>query len=340
MRGLLIRVLIVVSSLIDNIIAGSISGHDIIVETDYLDCGLRRFPVVFHNEYGPHPGFATLRMSHQDDSFQFFVGPGRYDYLQDIDFWSLGTSESGGSIHVPTSITVFDLDDLPGLPTAIFSASLQSNFLQIARSFILTPTNLTNGQLIINPLNASRYAFEEQIYYASSLEDARLRIPVAFRVIGSSSQQTTENFEVGVSLGDFYSCIIDDPFNGLWVPNSIYVEFFNQLHSVGIHHTYVPETNQLPRTIVYNVTEENIDLYPSLQFFILTDDDQVVSIQVLGPRDYIGPERSVADGGGRPLMIRTGTPDCSLPSRLINRMMVHIDGENGRIGFGEPLEEI
>jgi hypothetical protein len=341
---LLIR-LLVVASLVDNIIAGSLSGHDIIVETDYLDYGFRRFPVVFHNEDGPRPGFATLGIIHDDYSVVMFADLRRHRVLEDVDSWSLETSEgSGGSITVPTSMVVIDLFGLPGLQTAIFAASFRSRFLEIARSFILTPKNLTNGQLIINPLNASRYAFEEQIYYASSLDEARLRIPVAIKVIPPPSRSTDSSSGATyiVSRDDFHSCVIDDPSNGLWVPNSVYVDLFNQLDSLGIHHLDILESNQLSVTIVYNVTEENIGLLPSLQFMILTDDDQVVSIQGLGPWDYIAPERAVEAGGGRPLMLRTGTAGwgCTLSSKLINRMMVHIDGENARIGFGEPLDEI
>lgn len=334
--------------LIDRIFAASLTGHDIIVETNFLDLGLRRFPVTFNNEFESVEGFATIRMSYQYDSFTLISDEGNNSRIEDetiydtmdIDSWSVtsGTdnSSSGCLLNVPTSISVFALSDDDKLPTAIFPASLTSNFLTTAHSFVHTPVNLTHGKLIINPINPLLYAFDQQIFYAPSLSspsrDARLTVPVATKII---LQEDNDEFLLQlVDIDEFVDCVIDDPFYQLWVPHSVLSDFFTHLDDLGFSHDYNPESSWLTRRIVFNVTEDNIDSLPSFQFIVLSGNGQQISIQILGPRDYLGP----LSGAERQVMIRAGNPECSLPSRLINRMLVHVDSVNNRIGFGEPLE--
>jgi hypothetical protein len=220
---------------------------------------------------------------------------------------------------------------------ASLSGSLGSEFLFMTNTFVHAPTNRTHGQLIINPRNATVYALDNKLYYASSLLEERMVVPVAVRVVGSDADAPTGD-ETRNNFPEFVPCLVDSRFVTIHIPEIAFGQLIAQLENVGVRLEMIPTNPDIARFFVHNVTDANIDLLPSVQFFVRTDQEERVSIATLSPRDYLGPEimldtaRSV-----RPFWVRIGS---SLSSKLLNTIVVHMDGINRRIGFGEPLNEI
>ena len=102
-----------------------------------------------------------------------------------------------------------------------------------------------------------------------------------------------------------------------------------------VEHSNVDDHNR--QYFVHNVTEQKMNLLPSLEYLVRMDDDVVLSISTITPREYIGGWGEGSSEVRRPFLVQIGT---SISSLILNKMVIHMDGINSRIGFGEPVNEI
>ena len=312
-----------------NVVVGSaIDVHDLVIPTEGLHLGLRKFSVtLLDTNYRDIPIIANLQFSHDREYFASPQSVGVNDNGT-IPILAWGILANEGWIIVSTSLEITNVRDGS---MAFLSGSLQSAFLNVSNTFVHTPTNQTHGQLIINPTNANEYAFDNQLYYASSLDARRMAVPVAVRV-----NRDIDSLADSETVPDFVPCMLDYPLINIHIPATTYDELLTQLEHLGVRVDIHPDNPNISQFVVRNVTDAVMATMPSIQFFVRTDEGERLSIAVLTPQDYIGPENVLEDPSARPFWVRIG---CNLPSMLLNRMVVHVDGINRRIGFGEPLNE-
>lgn len=344
---MLLRVLLLVLSSVESSSGGALEGRDLVIPTDRLHIGSRRFPVrMYDRSFNGINGFASIQFNDEREKFIVYRNGSAIRVNSTLSngttsriiMWSVASASLvvTTGFDVPTNMGELDEENNS---IASLSGSLQSNLLRTVDSFVHTPINHTHGQLIVRPVDASVYAHDRQLYYATSQSDTRIIVPVAVRVNPQSSDTPTLSDQL-VDADEFTLCFVDYPHMIIHLPNATFLELVTQLISLGVSLQFNPEASQIERMVVRNVTEANIDSLPSLQFIVLTDDEQQVSISTLSPREYIGPENILEDGAERPIWIHTGNRPCSLPSMLVNKIVVHVDRVNRQIGFGEPLNEI
>jgi len=323
-----------IPSLYTRVSGGTLSGGDILLHTQFELSHLRRFPVTFHNDQESFPGHASLSLGNDYDTYltvnyegnEAIEGP-------EIEFF---TASSGtGSISVLTSFSMNGANE-SHLPTAQISASIESDFLRISQSFIMTPTSNVTGQIIISPSNPVEHSFGNQIFYASSRHPSRWVVPILVRVLPFNA--TDELFAEPADLDSFVDCSIEADRGYLWIPEPAYHAVLSAIHARNIRSSYDPATYLVQSLVLHNITESILDYLPSIQYLVLDDNGQQVSIQVLPPRAYLIP--NIVDPSSRSFRLRTGSPACDLPGFLTNRMLIHVDGVQRRIGFGEPQIEL
>ncbi len=132
---------LLIPSLYSRVYGGSLTGADIVLNTQY-DLGyLRRFPVTFHNEDESIRGYASLSLGISSDRLLTFDNDGQNDLGEDestnIEFLTARTDS--GSISVLTMFS-FSRANETYAPTAEISACIESDSLRVAQNVILNPT--------------------------------------------------------------------------------------------------------------------------------------------------------------------------------------------------------
>ena len=327
-----------IPSLYSRVYGGSLTGADIVLNTQY-DLGyLRRFPVMFHNEDESIQGYASLSLGLSSDRLLTFDdNDGQSDLgdeeSTDIEFFTARTD--AGSIAALTMFS-FNRANETYAPTAEISACIESDFLRVAQHFILNPTSSMTGQIIINPSDPVSYAFGGQLFYSTSRHESRWVVPIAVRIV--SSNATDEALLEPVSLQSFVDCSIETDSNYLWIPEPAYRALIAQIQGLNIRYSFNPHRFGVQSLVLHNITDSVVETLPSVQYLVLDDMGQQVSIQVLSPRNYL--VTNMVDPQLKSLLLRTGSPQCDLSAHIVNRMLVHVDGIYGRLGFGEPLVEL
>ena len=310
-----------------------LSAYDLVLNTTFDLSFLRRFPVVFENSHERIAGFATLIFSREYDSF--IVDSEYQDQPNDQTHISSFTVETfNGYLVIPTDFSLIRADETY-LPTADIGVGPRSNLLQIVGSFIITPTSNITGQLIINPRNPSIHAFGGQIFYATTRNESTWTVPIAVRAIPADNPYRAND---PVDPDQFHICTVEADRGYLWVPEEVYGVFLNAVSQLNIRSSFSQMGQRIQFMILHDLTDELIHSLPSIQYLVMDDTGLAVTIQVMSPSTYLGPY--IGDDSPRTVRIRFGNMPCDLAPKVLNRVLVHVDGVNRRLGFAEPMTEL
>jgi hypothetical protein len=318
--------------------------EEITIPTTFDFGFLRRFQTTFFlNNNISLPAFASLALGRNHDLFQVYGDDEDYQIphndLVRVNSW---VPREPGSFNISTLLEI-DLDAPAEYnPTGVIAGSARSRFGRAVGSYIVTPVTPETGQLIIRPTDPRNFAYNREIFYATcriqNFGHRRATIPVAIRIIPAEVFAISDDgagvVDVPAPANSFTNCFIETQSRYILVPRATYQGFIAELDRLGVYH----ETSN-DYLVLRNVTEAVIDSLPILQYLVLSDEGFQVSIQVVHPRDYVLSDES-EDSGNRKVLLNEGSPACDIPSSVTNKMMIHMDLSNGRVGFGEPLNEI
>ena len=294
---------------------------DIVIPTRYDFRTMTRFPVQFRlrhfdNQY--MDGFASLDL--RSDMSPFTTEDDQNDL--DIPFVSIDAVVFGNisteNYHLVDHFAMLPSSfNHPSLPTVHLSADLESTLLASIGDYLLTPVSGTEGLVVLNPSNPPMYAYQSQIFYTPLIRLDSLEFAASIQV---GSFDTLFGSECVANTG---SHEVDEYYR---IPEPAYWEFSRQLEERGIAGPYVP-INQI----------ENL---PEIKFFIQLHDGSRACVQSVRPDEYLRPREN--DPDMLEIFVRSSQSNifCDFGKILLRKIVLHVDGTNRRIGFGEPINEV
>jgi hypothetical protein len=196
------------------------------------------------------------------------------------------------------------------------------------QSFLFTPVSETEDILVLNPTNASQYAFEGQIFYTNMLGEARdtpWPIRAAVRLSsGSSSVPTPEDYmPLGLTMTDV---------DTLYLPRHLRRDIIRSLDALdmGYHGGSLD-------WIEFHVSDTTLlAALPSIEVLIATETGEIVHIARIDPFDYINYTYNLVR-----FRIQFGpVSSFAITPRIFQNLVIHFDTQNGRVGFADPLVEL
>ena len=253
--------------------------------------------IVFSEEFLTAPPFAESWMRFTE---QVAIGPAIFDYP--VTICPSGT-ESDRTLNL--------------------AAGPQSTFATRVGSFLINPINDTSAQVVFGPTDATRYAYEGEMFYAHNDDPSSWIVPVAVGIVG----QEVTSLVPG-------PCWLNPIETNIFVPRNVFSVVFQRLLEMQIDAQFLNG-----RSIVIHspITSAQIDALPSIQFLLSEDNGALVQIAQLHPKQY------VIDGPGGPsvlLQTRDVVDVCSMSSTLLGKLVIHFDAVNNRVGFADPINEI
>jgi len=292
--------------------------------------GAYRFPV----EYATAHGNGTFNGYGWIDFGQptFAIQHTRYD---NPDRRSNADLQEAQSLRIVDSETRVEFAE----PTLIYresSTRQNSGLFEAAVGDILfTPVSEGEDVFVIGPTNPSSYAHDGEIFYTPIYideEEERLRIRAAVRIGESSSVLQQPGVDAVNDV--FINCSVSEAdVDLISAPHSIRDELLSVLIRLG--GTLVSSSTSNPVSIQFP-DSGTISGLPSLHIIIPSDDGRQVQIAQLSPLEYMTSLR------GRPNEYYIYFWEASafvLTRRIIQNLLIHIDYENSRIGFADPLVE-
>lgn len=322
-----------------------VSSDDITIPTTFDFGGvLRRFQTTYIMDTNTTiSAFASLSLGRNTDLFEVYNGP--IDYFPDdydlvrVQSWI----PQEGTLNISTSLRIDPNAPDEYSPIGLIGGALNSRFVRAVGSYLVTPVTNETGLLIIRPADPNIYAYNREIYYATTrvqtFGQRRASIRAAIRVIPSEAFVMSDNgagvTDVAVPGHKFTNCFLETQSRYMLVPRDTFQDFIVELDRLGMHHEIEGGSQFL---ILRNVNDAMIESLPIIQYIVLSDEDIQVSIQLLHPLDYAFEIET--DPTSRRIILHAGYPSCDIPSIVTNKMMIHMDLPNGRVGFGEPLNDI
>ena len=190
-------------------------------------------------------------------------------------------------------------------------------------SFLIYFTNKTNGTLVLNPSNASDYAYNGELFYTSMMDENNgLDFSTTITLVPqrTSSVIATTNYPLvsaraTINMGRQFTVIPVQIMNAL-------IASILEIASVNDRFVTVNDPSDL-------------ELFPIIQVTPFGDHTGHIQMQ---PTDYlnlVGPGfRYELTVGGR------GSIACVFGVNFFGIALVHVDYVNSRIGFGEPIHQV
>ena len=315
-----------------------------------------RFPVTFTVGDEQVAGFAALNLVEYNSDFEY----NRYEYhghvrhlLRSATGVSIGSVGSpGGSLNIslPPRIEVLDRSvSVPNTNQRLgIAATPQSTLGQMIQGFLTTPITGTQTMIVFNPDNPENYAFEGQLFYASRAFNPQWSFLYGHTDLwGVNTAIRFTNGPLTAPIDDsspFIPCLIGNfiltdvaNLNSFFVPPRIFDNFHAALHERGIS---IQPNPWGPHVIfLENLDDETVDSLPTLQYVVQMEDGAQINVINVGPRDYI-VQTDVPNRRRVWLAQARITDYCTFNKFLRDRMVIHFDNQNQRIGFGEPIVEL
>jgi len=225
------------------------------------------------------------------------------------------------------------------IPMPIFDSSLSFRNPRFEFSFpdvLITPVSDSEDLIVARSTNPTEYAYEGRIFYTPMFTEGprpgimpRLRLRTAIRLGGATPHAAADT-------DDFVPCSIsaNDRAN-IEIPARLREEFLTRLNQMeGIT---IPTTSIVGNIIAMRVDGPGrLTELPSLDIIIPAEDGTEVQIAQLHPQDY-----AVSTDEPNEYHIIFGTSSrFTLTRRIISNLLLHIDYENDRVGFADPLFEL
>ena len=327
------------------------SPSDIVLETRYDFRTLTRFPVELFlpsiNRYVS--GYASLHLSPTVMGFS----SGSSDDVDDThgvqasEIRIANTTTLRYRYRVPIN---WDNEDTP---TAHISADFTSDFLNQVGSYLITPVSHNEGLLVLNPTQPGIYAYNGELLYARSSHEEILQVFAGILVVPANRRDEPPST---VPLTSLSRCSIvtgrvdDDDYDEnefssterIRLPPAEWGYFVRELERVGLisESQLLRERISLDQTIEVDAErfEELVDELPSLQFVVELVNGSQAGIYRVEPRDYFTLDYDNPQTG-RLTVYTSPFPSCELGKRFLKSVVMHVDGRNHMIGFGDPLIE-
>jgi len=238
------------------------------------------------------------------------------------------------SILIGENAARIDLDRplrLYSASTAIIGTGPLSQFAQIVPNFLLAPVSESDTELVLNPSDPNEYAYEGNFLYTPiSFTSTSLSIRGGVRLSGHSDPATVFSGPLSISF-----------LEGLYtrIPAPIGSDLIARIHALGIRTT--PDIWDSHRIRLYDVTDDHFAALPSLDIIIQGDADGSTEFHIgrLEPIEYL--LRGFSDERDFTLWIDDSDDNTfELPRRVVEKLSIHFDYENNRIGFADPLVEL
>ena len=322
---------------------------DVVVETRYDFRTMTRFPVEL---YSPDlgrtiPGYACLDLS---DAMIGFSSSSS-DEFEDRNGVHVSEIRFANSTSLRYNYRVPMDWDNGAFPTAHINADFASDFLHQVGSYLMTPVSHSEGLIVINPVQPEIYAYNGELFYARSTHQEMLQIMTAIKVVPGDRRDEPPS---PIPLTNFHRCSIstgqhddeEDDLESIWLPPTVWDTFMNELTRLGVvsESARLRNRNSFDRTIQVeaSLAESTIlDRLPSIQFFVELVNGSQAAIHQVYPREYFALHRSSrgAPTTGLLLVFTSPIPYCELGKRFLKNVVMHVDGRNRLIGFGDPLIE-
>ena len=231
----------------------------------------------------------------------------------------------GSGVTVPTNwLFVPPIDDVNmwssnmiGVP-GIFGSFLTD---QIG-SYMIVPTSSRGGQMVMNPIDPTAYAYEGGIMYTNRLNGIGLLLRAS----------VLDNPPGGQEIQPVYATLVELQFYD--TQHRLPRELMQNLQDWITESAVLIISDSQPRYRFQ--TESVIDELPSLRFAIESHDTNQPFFIALSARDYLVPV------SGEPNVYQLNVAETDenrvmLGSSMLTKMVIHFDAINRRIGFGEPL---
>ena len=295
----------------------------------------------------PVPGFVSIDVFRESpDAFLAnFSNVGVMRQIETIRGFRLGNIDflPGGTMGaLDASYRRYD-------PTVVTAAGPDSFFASQVQGFVVAPVSPTEGVLVINPPNPSQYAYEGEMFYTPLVptpDHMRIHRSAGYWTVDAVVRFVDDEIDVSTpvfeAVSRYHACAIGDFSQYFRLPGNFVTSFLNMLISRGIRYERRDQHIESNLIRLYDITEETVLSLPWIQFVSRTDQGVEFAIFELGPHEYARPATNLQPNTWELLIIELfDRPDhCTINQYIVNKLAIHYDVANQRIGFGEPLNEI
>jgi len=222
---------------------------------------------------------------------------------------------------------------LPRLPstfldrTRIMGIGPRSTFATRAGSFLYSPVNSTNAQIVVAPSNASEYAYEGKVYYARNLGYNSWSLHVSVGIVGHYFANSTPR-----------RCFVVSHSLLLGIPSEVFGLVFTRFQQLGIDVSL--DDGGISFSIRSEIDESLIDDLPILQFVLPNVNGIRINVVQVHPREYMRYDSGYPRPQYPRVMLRSfGSDSCFIASTFLRKTLIHFDAVNNRVGFGDPLND-
>jgi len=313
------------------------SSFGIIVETQYNPGMLARFPIAFRVSQTNRtiPGFAEIDLFRSNTALvtdDLIPMNASWHQIEAIIF-------ADGLVQIDFDGEVAEFSDGTEYTfNALIGASIISEFATERLGFLTTPVSRDVGQLVISPQNASAFAYEGDLFYAQNSHAEYWAVPIAVRMISSSSGES-RGTEMAADDLDFQTCTIDCSDQQMFVPRRVVDDLLVEFERLGVVFSFTRDSHGILDVGLHHVTDAIIDSLPRVQFLVRDQYHDQISIAVIHPREYLEDDPLNASSKILLFKSRFGS-SCTLGPLVLSKVVVHFDAQNHRVGFGEPLADL
>lgn len=195
---------------------------------------------------------------------------------------------------------------------------------------LFTPVSETEHALIMSPSNPTQYAYEGQIFYTQSFSSDGFQPQLQFRG-AVKLESTSPNF---AGTDDYANIQLSPTFPYFLVPWRFREEVRSRIGRIaGIRET----SNWSDHTITLQVDDDALlSSLPSFDIVVQSVDGEQVQITRIDPLEYV-IRSTQFENTFRIVFLDSVTLTLGRP--VIKNLLLHIDYENRRIGFADPLVE-
>jgi len=316
------------------VFATGVSG--VVVDTQYDYGTLARFPIAFRESHTNRtiPGLGLIDLS---ESFTALVAD---DLIPANASWhhvdailianGLDRIELDREVSDAASGTEYAFN-------ALIGASIISEFATERGGFLTTPVSRDAGQFVISPQNAPAYANEGVLFYADNAHGEYWAVPTAARIVSSTSIQMAADEVI------FEPCFLKSFARHIFLPQDTLEELLDELRQRGVVVSYNPDFDGTQYISLQEIPDSIVDSLPSIQILIQDQNLRRISIAIINPREYV--EDDPDDERSKQLLFKPRQVNhpyspCTLGPLVLNKLVVHLDTQNHRVGFGEPLTDL
>jgi len=196
-------------------------------------------------------------------------------------------------------------------------------------SIVITPVSESEDLLVLGPSNPTEFAYEDRIFYTPMLTSSRSswQLQTAIRLSTVALPDHTSSFNVlcSISTTDLDAIQLPARFRDEVLLRFGLIEEVSNYHFDGV-------------AVVFELEYvDSLSLLPSIEIEIPTVHGTHAQIAKLDPQDYVVESD---DSNEYRIFFEQRSSQFKLTNRILKNLLIHIDYENQRVGFADPLIEL